>query len=269
MLYKKFQPISELCSFVDCFFIWEKESKEPLLVQSPPSGFNALIFNYADPYQAYQHENKKVEVPLAFVSGQFTANYHLEMNGKIGIVGAVLKASSIYNIFGLKMTSLVNKRMALQNFLEEKPSGIQNKIKKAGNAEERVQILEDFLKTYLETVTSRLSIIDDTISFIDQNNGMVTIEDVLSKFKISRSYLEKKFLQKVGISPKLYARIRRFSYLSNQIAQNKDINWQDIVFENGYHDQSHLVKDFKAFNHMKPSEYHKGHHELIRFINKK
>jgi len=269
VLYKKFLPIAELSPYVECIFIWERNSLEQLLVQSPPSGFNALIFNYADPYQAYQNENKKEKVPLAFVSGQFTANYHLEIQGKIGIIGAVMKASSIYNIFGLKMTSLVNKRLALQDFLEEKTDEIQNKIKKAGNAEERVQILEVFLKTHLETVPSRLSIIDDTISFIDQNNGMVTIEEVLTKFNISRSYLEKKFLQKIGISPKFYARIRRFSYLSNQVAHNKEINWQDIVFENGYHDQSHLVKDFKAFNHMKPSEYHKGHHELTRFINKK
>ncbi|CAN5617372.1 hypothetical protein BH23BAC1_BH23BAC1_04240 [soil metagenome] len=268
MLYKKFPPASELLPYVDCFFIWERDSIEPLVVQSPPSGFNALVFNYADPYWAYQSDINKEEVPMTFASGQFTGNYHLEIKGKIGIIGVVLKASALYNFFGLNMTSLVNKRLALQDFLGEKAKEIHNKVKTGNTVEERINILENFLISYLETVKSRLSIIDDTISFINQNNGMVTVEEILTKFKFSRRYLEKKFLEKVGISPKLYARIRRFGYLSNKVSNNKDINWQDIVFEHGYYDQSHLVKDYKTFNQMKPSAYHQGHHELIRFIKK-
>jgi methylphosphotriester-DNA--protein-cysteine methyltransferase len=123
---------------------------------------------------------------------------------------------------------------------------------------ERINIVENFLTSYLKTVQSRQCIIDDTVSFIDQKNGMVSIEEVLSKFNYSRRYLEKKFLEKVGISPKLYARIRRFSYLSNKVAHNKEINWQDIVFENGYHDQSHLAKDYQTFNQMNPQSTIKG-----------
>jgi AraC-like DNA-binding protein len=269
MLYKKFPPASELAPYVDCFFIWERDSVEPIVVQSPPNGFNALVFNYADPYCAYQSEIDKKVVPLAFASGQFTANYHLEMKGRIGVIGVVLKASSLYNFFALNMTSFVNKRIDLVDFLGDKKMEILSQVKKGNSAEKRIYILENFLISYLGVVQARLSIIDDTISFIDQNNGMVTIEEVLSRFKISRRYLEKKFLEKVGISPKLYARIRRFSYLSNKVAHNKDINWQDIVFENGYHDQSHLVKDYKTFNQMNPSAYHQYHHELIRFIKKK
>jgi len=269
MIYKKFQPISELLPYVKCYFIWERDSTEPLLVQSPPSGFNALVFNYSDPYRAYLNKAEKEDVPLAFVSGQFTANYHLEINGKIGLIGAVMEASSLYNFFGLQMTTLVNKRLALQELLGAKGTEIEERIRTAYTAAERILLLEMFLLSNLEIVQSRLSIIDDTISFIDQKNGMVTIEEVLCKFKFSRRYLEKKFLEKVGLSPKLYARIRRFGYISNKVANNKEINWQDIVFENGYYDQSHLVKDYKAFNKMKPTAYHQEHHELIRFIKKK
>lgn len=238
------------------------------MVQSPPSGYNAMVFNYAEPYWAYHTENQKEEVPLTFVSGQFTTNYHLEIKGKIGIIGAVLHASSLYNLLGLNMASLVNKRINLVHLLGETAGELFMMVKMCTAAEAKIKTLDDFLSGYLETAQSRLSIIDETIDFINQNSGMVNIEDVLTKFKYSRRYLEKKFLEKVGISPKLYARIKRFSYLSNKVANNKKIDWQDIVFENGFHDQSHLVKDYKAFNQMNPSDYHQKHRELIRFLGK-
>ncbi|MCH6234958.1 helix-turn-helix domain-containing protein [Cognataquiflexum rubidum] len=268
MIYKKYPPALDLMPYLDCLFIWERDSSEPLVVQSPPSGFNALVFNYSDPYWAYQNETQKEKVPIAFVSGQFTANYHLEVNGKIGIIGVVLKASSLYNFFGLNMVSLVNKRLDLLDALGENTNGIFDSVKNASTAEERIKLIQDFLLSHLEAARSRQSIIDDTISFIDQNNGMVTIEEVLVKFKISRRYLEKRFLEKVGISPKLYSRIKRFGNLSNKVAHTNEIDWQDLVFESGFHDQSHLAKDYKAFNQMNPSDYHQKHRELIRFIDK-
>lgn len=268
MFYRKFQPLSELAPYVECCFVWERETDEILLVQSPPSGFNAMVFNYADPYWAFMQEDQKAKVPLAFASGQFTGNYHLELKGKIGMIGIVLKASSLNNFFGLNMVSMVNKRLALEEFLGEAGNKIHQKIISTSSIEERIKILEDFLLGHLETVKSKLSIIDEAIDFIDYKNGMLTIDEVLTQFKISRRYLEKKFLEKVGISPKLYARIKRFGYLSNKVVHNQDVDWQDIVFENGFHDQSHLVKDYKAFNQMNPSEYYQKHRELIRFIDK-
>src|SRR5690606_3493575 len=186
--------------------------------------------------------------------------------GKIGIIGVVLNPPSLYNLLGFNMAALVNKRLNLVHLLCEMALKIHLKINMATEAEAKINILEDFLSGYLVTAQSKQSIIDNTIDFIDQNSGMVSIEEVLTKFKFSRRYLEKKFLEKVGISPKLYARIKRFSYLSNIVANSKKIDWQDIVFENGFHDQSHLVKDYKAFNRMSPSHYHQKHRELIRFI---
>lgn len=268
MMYNKFQPDPKLAPFMDCFFVWERETKENLLVQSPPSGFNALVFNYADPYWAFMQEDQKLEVPLAFASGQFTGNYHLELKGKIGMIGIVLKATSLYNFFGLNMVSMVNNRLAVEDFLGESGNKIHQAIKNASTSEEKLNLLEDFLLGFMDTVKKNLSIIDEAIDFIDQKNGMLTIDEVLSKFKISRRYLEKKFQEKVGISPKLYARIKRFGYLSNKVVHNQEVDWQDIVFENGFHDQSHLVKDYKAFNQMNPSEYYQKHRELIRFIEK-
>ena len=114
---------------------------------------------------------------------------------------------------------------------------------------------------------AREAIIDEAIDFIDINKGCITVDAVAAYLRISRRYLEKKFLEKVGISPKYYARVKRFSVLSNEIAHSKRIDWQHIVSHYGFHDQSHLVKEFLEFNQMNPTQYHLLHKEMVRLIS--
>ncbi len=268
MEYRKFAPCAELKPFVECYFVWEGEAKESLDVQSPPSSFNAMVFNYADSYEAYQNSTTRMPVPKAFVCGPFTSNYHLLLKGKIGMSGIVFRSSALHNFFGLRMSQLVNNRMSLELLLPDKAESLWTRVKAAGTDEARVKILEYLLLSLLPEAKARLSVIDEAVEIIDQHKGSISVETVAEQLKISRRYLEKKFLEKVGVSPKFYARIKRFVSLSKEVAYNKNFNWQDIVFEYGFHDQSHLVKEFMEFNQMNPSDYHLKHHELIRFVKR-
>jgi AraC-like DNA-binding protein len=94
------------------------------------------------------------------------------------------------------------------------------------------------------------------------------VDGVADELRVSRRYLEKNFLEKVGVSPKFYARIKRFTELSKQVAYGKDWDWQEIISNFGFHDQSHLVKEFLVFNNMNPTDYFQNHKELIRLIKK-
>jgi AraC-like DNA-binding protein len=268
MDYRKFEPCSKLKPFLECYFIWEGEAKESLDVQSPPNGFNAMVFNYRDLNEAYQNNGARMLVPKAFVSGQFTANYHLVLKGKIGMVGVVFRPSSLHNFFGLRMSLLVNSRMALELLLPDKAESLWASVKVGKTNEDRIKIVQELLLSLLPTAKAQLSIIDEAVELIDHHKGSISVETVAEQLKISRRYLEKKFLEKVGVSPKFYARIKRFSHLSNVLAHSPKVDWQDIVYQNGFHDQSHLVKEFMEFNQMNPSDYHLKHNELIRFVKR-
>jgi AraC-like DNA-binding protein len=268
MHYQKFKPCQELQPFVECHFSWKGLAEKELDVQSPPNSFCAIVFNCSDLYQSYQHNTARMAVPKAFACGPFTSNYHLVLKGEISMVGIVLKAASLHNFFGLRMSELVNSRMALEYILPEETDLIMTTLKRNPTDEAKIKVLEDFLLTRLTDAKARLSIIDEAVELIDQNQGCITVETVAQQLKISKRYLEKKFLEKVGVSPKFYTRIKRFTSLSKEVAYNKNLNWQELVFKYGFHDQSHLVKEFMEFNLMNPSEYLKNHQELIRFVKR-
>lgn len=267
MEYEKYFPESENeKSLVECYYRWQGDASPSLEVQSPPTGFAAIVIIASRPYVAWQSEDDKQMVPSAFACGLFTSNYRLSVTGPVDVTGVVLKPTALYNLFGLRMPTLVNNRIPLTMLPDSDASHLAERTNAEKTSSDRVSILRTFLMDRFETARSHFTIVEDIIKWIDANHGNVTIDEVAAKFRVSRRYVETKFLEKVGVSPKFYARIRRFSYLSNIIVRSTDVNWQDIVHLGGFHDQSHLVKEFLKFNGMSPAEYVGNHKEIIRVV---
>lgn len=253
---------------MECYYSWKGRVETELDVQSPPNCFNGIVINCGDDYKAIHHSTKPVEVPSAFVCGLFTSNYHLVLNGTIEMVGIVLKPGTLNLFYNFTMSNLVNSRVPLELFFGETGKKLAKQIKDEQDDERRIVYLEEFILSGMANAINKPSIIDEAIELMDTYCGCKSVEEVAEKLKISKRYLEKKFLEKVGVSPKFYSRIKRFTTLSKEVAYNKNLNWQDLVQKYGFHDQSHLVKEFMEFNKMNPSTYLNSHQELIRFVKR-
>jgi AraC-like DNA-binding protein len=66
-------------------------------------------------------------------------------------------------------------------------------------------------------------------------------------------HLERKFIQQVGLSPKLLTRIARFQATLETKARFVSKSWTDVAHESGYYDQMHMVHDFAEFMGTSPT----------------
>ncbi len=62
----------------------------------------------------------------------------------------------------------------------------------------------------------------------------------------------------IGLSPKLFARIRRFYQVMDLKTYQPNLTWMDICYQTGYYDPMHLVKDFKKFAGLTPANLFKN-----------
>jgi methylphosphotriester-DNA--protein-cysteine methyltransferase len=85
------------------------------------------------------------------------------------------------------------------------------------------------------------------------------------QLRVSRQFLTRQFGEQVGLSPKQMGRIMRFNALHKQIARQGRLNWLDLVYQFGYYDQAHLIKDFQAFTGGSPTDYLKAPTEAADF----
>ena len=66
---------------------------------------------------------------------------------------------------------------------------------------------------------------------------------------LSERTIQLRFKKYLGYSPKELLRFTRFKKVINRILQkeNHNVDWYGLVDEFGYHDQSHLIKDFHHY----------------------
>lgn len=118
---------------------------------------------------------------------------------------------------------------------------------------------EYFDKIYLslikpENIDKRLH---SMFRLIDVTSGTISIETLSECVGLSPRQIQRKTNELIGVGPKDYAKIIRFNKSLELIKTDKS-NYD------GYFDQSHFIKNFKAYTGMKPSEVDLGNN--VRFL---
>ncbi len=270
MLYRKFHPCAVLQPFVECYYLWEHHQAiiAPIQVESPPNGYTAMVFIYGDRYKVENNKQISELVPRCFLTGQFTANYSLQLSGTIGMAGIVFKPAAIASIFRIPMVELTNQRIALDAIFGPEALFITEQIAEAGAPAAKISVLENFLVNKIASRPFSLDAIDYAVDIILEKKGIVSIKDLVTDLGIHRRQFERKFIHKVGLSPKYYSRIKRLGYICSLLATHRNPDWQDVIYEGGFYDQSHFIKDFVEFIQQNPSLYYKQHKELVNFLER-
>ncbi len=266
MKYKKYKVEKHLAPFIECYYHWEGYAKELTMVETPPTAYCSLVVNYERPYYISNHKYSKTEVPQAFISGQSIRNYTLHLEGKIGMVGMVLKPATLYHFLGIPMYEFTEERVALDLVLPQKAAQIISKIKSANLPKEKILVLKNLANELYENRNFGTEQIRYAANTILDQKGDININSLMDKLYMSRRKFERKFLEEVGVSPKSYAKIRRFGYTCSLMAGKRKVNLTQTLYRGGYYDQSHFIKDFKYFSGRTPKFYVENNQELANLI---
>lgn len=98
---------------------------------------------------------------------------------------------------------------------------------------------------------------DNKTYFILQNKGIVSLDKLAHFANMSFRNFERRFIEEVGMSPKLYARIIRFYNAVENKMRHPEKSWTEITYEGGYFDQAHFIKEVKTFSAKTPDELFK------------
>jgi AraC-like DNA-binding protein len=266
MIYQKFKPCDQLIPFVRTYYSWENpENNDNIIVESPPSAYTGLVFNLGDDCKFGLLEKPRQLLPKAYYSGQATTSYTLELNGKISMFGAVLNATTLYKLFGDDQREFIDRRKKLCWSSEADVENLLNQLRRSTNLE-KVQIIDNYLSSIVDGNQVVFDKFDESVALIDERNGNIKVNEILDRFGFSRRHYQKLFRERVGVSPKAYMRTKRMSRVCYLLTTTEEIDWQDIVFEGGYFDQSHFIKDFIDFIGRNPSLYFKNNQELHRLL---
>ncbi len=90
---------------------------------------------------------------------------------------------------------------------------------------------------------------------LEARRGAVSVGELAERYGRSVRQVERIFAERVGVSPKVYARLARLKFGMRLGLADAKPDWAGIALEAGYFDQSHMVREFKALNGATPVEY--------------
>ncbi|AXF57021.1 helix-turn-helix domain-containing protein [Salicibibacter kimchii] len=159
-----------------------------------------------------------------------------------------------YTIEGLKpsMKEIFNRNyplaetVPLMTFIEElfvKEHDFQGKVK----------LFMDYFGPIIKPNYTSKSLIGHGLNHIYTKYGQTSIQELAEETGYSTRYLRKKFNDNIGISPKLLSDIIRFQFALRLLKNKYAI--EDVIFESGYYDQPHIIKEFKKFGSITPQQF--------------
>ena len=78
---------------------------------------------------------------------------------------------------------------------------------------------------------------------------------IIQKYSKTQKHLISEFKKFCGLTPKMFHRILRFNEILAQVQKEEKISWPQIAYQCGFSDQSHFIKEFRAFSGFNPQEF--------------
>lgn len=219
---------------------------------SPPLGFSGFIMCTEGDTDAFINGERFVH-HQAVSSGQVTFPVTGHVTGKVKSIMVFFQPPGMFRLFGFDMSKLTNASMDLHEFLGiGRAQALLQELKNAESNETIIAILNQFFTAQLSE-TDNIADIKTVLDFIHLHGGNVSVKEIEQHCYRHRKSIERSFHTKVGLSPKTYAQIFRFKCLLGYLKQHPAISWLQLAEENGYFDQSHMVRYFKEYLRVSPN----------------
>lgn len=107
------------------------------------------------------------------------------------------------------------------------------------------------------------SAVQHAVAQILLHKGALNAAELSKECFISERQLERLFHEYIGITPKKLCNLVRYQFVWNDVLRNPFFKVQDAVWQYGYTDQSHLLREFKRYHSMdiqtaRRNAYHVG-----------
>jgi AraC-like DNA-binding protein len=110
------------------------------------------------------------------------------------------------------------------------------------------------LARHLSSCAPRDDIVVEIVDRLTRSADLPTVASIAVALAISPRQLQPRLLAAVGMTPKRFVRVIRFSRVWQAATMHPVEAWAALAVEHGYADQAHMVREFRAFGAEPPTQ---------------
>ncbi|MEJ7683361.1 MAG: helix-turn-helix domain-containing protein [Segetibacter sp.] len=257
MIFKLLSPSPALSQYVRNYqlihFVFTGATEKPVKPY-PPRPEQCMIFYPRDPLTLeYQTTQQKVLQPRSIISGQVVSRQNLHIGDDYIVLKVIFYPGALFHFVQLSLTEITDWNIDAEAVFSKEIRLLNERLNSTDNLQTMVTLVEDFLFKRIQKSKIAYNPIDPVAKLLLCHPDKFSLNYLAKQSCLSARQFQRKFSERVGVSPKLFARISRFDKAFRLKFYNPSLDWLRIAVELGYHDYQHLTKEFTEFADVLPN----------------
>lgn len=243
------QPLIQMV-MVKSVVPWKDDSKK--VYSYPPTPVHCIIFYLNSPIRAKKLGEITFErKPDCVVVGPQLTSVDIELSNDHRAVMIGFQPGGLFRFLGIPMTEMFDDGVDGFYVLDKDIKSLIDELREIEQPELINDKVQGWLFKKMQNARELLPF-DWALRRLLNAGNAYSIDDVARDACLSLRQFQRKCNERLGMNPKLYARIARFSKAYSMYEANQKLTWSHICYRCGYFDQMHFIRDFKEFAGITP-----------------
>jgi AraC-like DNA-binding protein len=224
----------------------------------------AELFWHDDRYRELTHRERvlpagaftlvfELESGVGIVNGLRSSCIEFDTRPVGTVVGVLFRPGGAKAFFPGSAQALFNRSVPLDRLWGSGANETCERLRAGADASVRFAILEQALQCRMQSSAFLHPAVEAGLREFQLVPHVRRVLEIVEQAGLSRRRFSQLFREQVGTTPKLYCRLRRFTWVVQQLSTGNEVDWADVAQAAGYSDQAHLAHDFREFSGLSPA----------------
>ena len=256
MRFIRCQPAPPLDAFVECFWWSQRDQPEADAERMLPSAGAQLIIALHDtPIVCRPTAATELHWSHGIVHGPQWGFYESGAKPAGSVVGVSFRPGGAGAILGAPVTEFTDRHVPIDALWGARGETLREQLLAARSPAAAFRILERELTTRLRRPLLIHPAIAQALAFQQNTWAACHVADIQRAAGYSPRHFNVLFRAAVGLTPKHYHRVKRFTAVLRGLAQGNIESLADLAASTGYSDQAHMTREFREFAGITPTQY--------------
>ena len=270
MFLRTYTPGPPLDEYVDRFWFCSDAPSHPR-ERILPSGTVELVINLTDDeIRIYDPSDpaRPRRYLGAVVSGPYSNFFLIDPLVHESIIGVHFRPGRAVPVLGVPASDLADAHVDLECVWGGLAAELRERLCTAATPANRFAVLEEVLLSRLRLPPPRHGAIPVALEALERASAAMKVRDLAERVGLCQRRFIQLFTAEVGMTPKLYGRVRRFQRARDWVRDTTEPDWAAVAVACGFFDQSHLIRDFGEFSGLSPVAYlnQRSNHVLLNHV---
>jgi len=269
----RYRPSAPLDAAIDCIWLSRRSESSPECEHMLPSGKAHLVIALHDTPIQWTHAKNAAAWQSwrrGVAHGPQTSYYRAGPKPKGTVVGVSFRPGMAGAILGVPLYELQDSHISIDELWGYGGYELHDRLGTAADVSTVFRLLENELVTRMR----RPLLLHPAVAYALGSNVSgcepLRVCDIQRHTGYSPRHFIELFRSAVGLTPKQYYRIRRFSSALTQLAE-QDAKLAAVAVSAGYADQAHFSREFRELAGIAPSSYrprsaNSAHHHVVAMM---